>query len=217
MKARHIGFIMDGNGRWATAHGLSRTQGYAQGLIALRKVAKRCEEKGVEAISVYAFSTENVARPTEEIEAIFSVVKKFNLTYDGNFKIRYMSDFSLLPDDLVDSIESVEERTRDNDGMTLNIAFAYGGRTDILHAAKIVYDHGEFLEDTFEKRLGSAGLPPLDMVVRTGGEMRLSNFMLYESAYSELFFLDKLWPDMNENDVDELLEEFEGRVRKFGK
>ena len=217
MSANHIGCIMDGNGRWATAHGLSRAEGYAYGLMALRRVAKRCEEKGVKAVSVYAFSTENIARPTDEINAIFEVVRKFNLTYDGKFRICYMGDFSTLPDKLADSIESVEQRTQDNEGMILNIAFNYGGRADILHAAKIAYDHGEFLEDTFEKHLGSSRLPALDMIVRTGGEMRLSNFMLYEAAYAELFFLDKLWPDMTEEDVDNLLAGFEKRTRKYGK
>ena len=217
MSANHIGFIMDGNGRWATAHGLSRAEGYAYGLMALRRVAKRCEEKGVKAVSVYAFSTENIARPTDEINAIFEVVRKFNLTYDGKFRICYMGDFSTLPDKLADSIESVEQRTQDNEGMILNIAFNYGGRADILHAAKIAYDHGEFVEDTFEKHLGSSRLPALDMIVRTGGEMRLSNFMLYEAAYAELFFLDKLWPDMTEEDVDSLLAGFEKRTRKYGK
>lgn len=217
MVANHIAFIMDGNGRWATVHGLSRAEGYAYGLMALRRVAKRCEEKGVKAVSVYAFSTENIARPTDEIDAIFDVVRKFNLTYDGKFRICYMGDFSTLPDKLADSIESVEQRTQDNEGMILNIAFNYGGRADILHAAKIAYDYGEFLEDAFERHLGSSRLPALDMIVRTGGEMRLSNFMLYEAAYAELFFLDKLWPDMTEEDVDSLLAGFEKRMRKFGK
>ena len=128
-----------------------------------------------------------------------------------------MGDFDALDDKLSSSIEQVEEKTRDNEGMWLNIAFNYGGRADILHAAKVAYDHGEFLEDTFEKHLSSSHLPPLDLVVRSGGEMRLSNFMLYESAYSELMFLDKMWPDMDESDVDKILDDFDKRVRKFGK
>lgn len=217
MIPKHIGFIMDGNGRWAQMRSLPRAEGYAHGLVALYKVAKRCSERGVEAVSVYAFSTENNQRPTEEIEAIAKVVQKFNLTYDGDYKISYMGDISSLPDKLADSIEAVEQNTADNEGMWLNIAFNYGGRADIIHAAKVAYDHGEFIEDTFESHLSSAHLPQLDAVVRTGGEKRLSNFMMYESAYAELIFLDKLWPDMDESDVDMIIDEFESRNRKFGK
>lgn len=218
MGAKHIGFIMDGNGRWAVAHGMSRAEGYAHGLVALYKVAKRCSERSVEAVSVYALSTENLNnRPQEELDAIFKVVEKFNLTYDGDYKISYMGDFDSLDDKLAFSIEQVEQKTRENKGMWLNIALNYGARADIIHAAKIAYDHGEFLEDTFEKHLSSSHLPPLDLVVRSGGEMRLSNFMLYESAYAELMFLDKFWPDMEESDVDAVLDEFDKRVRKFGR
>ena len=217
MIPKHIGFIMDGNGRWAQARSMPRSEGYAHGLVALYKVAKRCSELGVEAVSVYAFSTENNARPLDEIDAIAKVVQKFNLSYDGNYKISYMGDIASLPDSLANSIEIVEQNTADNDGMWLNIAFNYGGRADIIHAAKVAYDHGEFIEDTFESHLSSAHLPPLDAVVRTGGEKRLSNFMLYESAYTELIFLDKLWPDMQESDVDDIIAEFENRNRKFGK
>lgn len=208
---------MDGNGRWAQARSMPRSEGYAHGLVALYKVAKRCSELGVEAVSVYAFSTENNARPLDEIDAIAKVVQKFNLSYDGNYKISYMGDIASLPDSLANSIDTVEQNTADNDGMWLNIAFNYGGRADIIHAAKVAYDHGEFIEDTFESHLSSAHLPPLDAVVRTGGEKRLSNFMLYESAYAELIFLDKLWPDMQESDVDDIIAEFDSRNRKFGK
>ncbi len=217
MLPKHIGFIMDGNGRWAQACSMSRAEGYAYGLVALYKVAKRCSERGVEAVSVYAFSTENNNRPKEEINAIADVVKRFNHAYDGDYRITYMGELSELNDELFDSVEEIEERTRDNKGMALNIAFNYGGRADILRAAKLCYDHGEFIEDTFEKNLSSSQLPELDLIVRSGGEKRLSNFMLYEAAYAELMFLDKLWPDMNEKDVDDILDEFEKRCRKFGK
>lgn len=128
MSAKHIGFIMDGNGRWAVAHGMSRAEGYAHGLVALYKVAKRCSERGVEAVSVYALSTENFNRPEEELQAIFKVVEKFNLTYDGKYKISYMGDFNSLDDKLASSIEQIEEKTRDNKGMWLNIAFNYGAK-----------------------------------------------------------------------------------------
>lgn len=217
MKPRHIGFIMDGNGRWAQSRGLERAQGYAEGVVALYKVAKRCAECGVEAISVFALSTENLARPDNELNAIYKAIEKFNYAYEGDFVITYMGDVYSLPDSVAESIENVEDRTADNGGLKLNIAVNYGGRADIIHAAKVCYDHGEFVEDTFLKHLSSSHLPQLDMIVRTGGEMRLSNFMLFESAYAELLFLDTLWPDMDEEKVNSVIEEFEKRDRKFGK
>lgn len=214
---RHICFIMDGNGRWAQLHGLRRAEGYAFGLEVLYKVLKRCGEQGIEAVSVYALSTENIEhRPEEELNAIFSVVEKFNSNYDGDLRITYMGDIYSLPDKLRRSIELIEERTADNKGLLLNIAFNYGGRADIIHAAKVAYDHGEFVEDTFEKHLASAHLPNPDLIVRTGGEQRLSNFMLYEAAYAELKFIDKLWPDMTAQDVDMIIDDFNSRKRKFG-
>ena len=217
MSAKHIGFIMDGNGRWAKKRGLPRKAGHSQGAKVFRRTVEDCRDIGIKYCTVYALSTENLNRPEEELQAIFKVVEKFNLTYDGEYKISYMGDFNSLDDKLASSIEQIEEKTRDNKGMWLNIAFNYGAKADILHAAKVAYDHGEFLEDTFEKHLSSSHLPPLDLIVRSGGEMRLSNFMLYEAAYSELMFLDKLWPDMDESDVDRILEDFDKRVRKFGK
>lgn len=217
MIPRHIGFIMDGNGRWAAAHGLLRTDGYKFGLDALMTVAQACALRGVEVISVYAFSTENISRPQEEVDAIFDVVAKFNSTYDCNFKVIYTGDIDALPEDLAQSVRLVEYSTADNDGMTLNVCLNYGARNDIIHAAKLAFDHGDFTAETFERGLSSAALPPLDAVVRTGGEKRLSNFMLYEAAYSELIFLDKMWCDMTADDVDEVLREFESRNRRFGK
>ncbi len=217
MIPRHIAFIMDGNGRWATAHNMPRKDGYKHGLLALNRVLEHLLDSGIEACSVYAFSTENFSRPTEEIEAIFDVVEKFNLGYDGNLRITYMGDFDNLSDTLVGSIEDVENRTKENEGLTLNIALGYGGRADVLRAAKLCYDHGEFNQDDFERNLSSSHLPPLDLIVRTGGEKRLSNFMLYEAAYAELIFVDKLWPDVTNEDIDLILAEFEARNRKFGK
>lgn len=216
MLPKHIGFIMDGNGRWAKERGLSRADGYPAGLLALRRVIKRCNELGIEAISVYAFSTENWARPEDEKEAIFKVVDAFNRGYDGDIRITYSGDIASLPDYLEDSICMVENSTKDNVGTVLNICFNYGGREDLLHAAEICYSHGNFTKETFERALASSHLPPVDCIVRTGGEMRLSNFMLYESAYAELIFLVKNWPDMDETDVDKIIELFEKRNRTFG-
>lgn len=215
MIPKHIGFIMDGNGRWAQSHGLPREKGYIEGLRALKTVANECARLGISAISVYALSTENLARPQSELDAIFKVVENFNLSYDGNFVVRYMGDCSLLPENVKRSVDFVEEKTKHNGGMILNIALGYGAQADIVNAAKLTGENCSAEE--FEKHLSTAGLPPLDLVVRTGGEKRLSNFLLYELAYAELIFLDDKWPDMDENKVDECIAEFEGRKRKFGK
>ncbi len=217
MIPKHIAFIMDGNGRWASSRGLPRTEGYKHGLEALMRVIKRLDERGVEAVSAFAFSTENSARPQAEIDAIFEQVKKFNRTYSGPLRVTYMGDIDALDAEVAQSVEEVERRTADSSGTLLNIALNYGARSDIIHAAKIAADSGLFSEEKFEESLSGAGLPKLDMIVRTGGEKRLSNFMLYEAAYAELLFLDKLWPDMTEDDADAVLEEFSRRVRKFGR
>ncbi|MBO5654434.1 MAG: di-trans,poly-cis-decaprenylcistransferase, partial [Clostridia bacterium] len=168
------------------------------------------------AFSVDAFSTENWAIPDAEQEAIFKVVDAFNRGYEGDIRITYSGNIASLPDYLEDSICMVENATKDNPGTILNICFNYGGREDLLHAAEICYSHGNFTKETFERALASSHLPPVDCIVRTGGEMRLSNFMLYESAYAELIFLVKNWPDMDETDVDKIIELFEKRNRTFG-
>ncbi len=216
MDLKHIAFIPDGNGRWAQAHGMERKEGYVQGLKALKAVIARAEQRGIEALSVFAFSTENVARPHEEQAAIFRAVESFNNSYDGDMRILYMGDIDSLDERLAQSVEDVERRTAANTGMILNIALAYGGRADIVRAAKLAADSGDFTEEGFLDRLSTRGLPPLDLVVRTGGRKRLSNFMLYEAAYAELIFLDKLWGDMSGEDVDMIIDEFESRKRTFG-
>lgn len=207
---------MDGNGRWAQGRGLPRTDGYAEGLTALRKALARAAERGVQAVTVYAFSTENFARPDDETAAIVSVVRTFNRRYDGDMKVTYMGDVYAFGEDFADSVEDIEKRTENNGGLHLNIAFGYGGRDDIVNAAKRCYDKGEFTREDFEANLSGAGLPPLDLVIRSGGEKRLSGFMLYEAAYSELYFTDKLWPDFDGDDLDAAIADFEGRQRKFG-
>lgn len=216
MIPRHIGFIMDGNGRWATAHGLPRAAGYAHGVEAMIKVLKRASELGVQAVSVYAFSTENFARPEEETAAVLSAVKKWNNSYAGELRVSYSGDIYAFDDEITESIVGIENRTAQNRGMQFNICLNYGGRDDIIHAAKVCYDHGNFSREEFENALSTSHLPPLDLIVRSGGEKRLSGFMLYEAAYSELLFSDKLWPDFDESDVDFAVEEFGRRVRKFG-
>lgn len=216
MIPRHIGIIMDGNGRWAERRGLPRKEGYAAGLAALRKVLDRAAERGVETVTVYAFSTENFARPEEEIRAIVKVADAFDRGYDGDMRVSYMGDIYAFGDEFAEGVEGVEARTAGNPGLRLNIAFGYGGRADIVNAAKRAADKGDFTEEDFAANLSSAGLPPLDLVIRSGGEKRLSGFMLYEAAYAELWFTDALWPDFDGDALDEAIASFEGRERKFG-
>ena len=191
----HVGYIMDGNGRWAERRGLPRSAGYAEGLKAMLRVLRRTEERGVRVATVYAFSSENFARPEEESSAIADVVERWNRSYDGGWKVTYMGELSRFSERLRESVALVVGRTAENEGLRLNIALGYA---------------------SFENCLSSAGLPPLDLIVRSGGEKRLSGFMLYEAAYSELYFTDALWPDMTEGDVDDALGEFARRTRKFG-
>ena len=216
MIPRHVGYIMDGNGRWATLRGLPRSAGYKEGLKAMLEVLRRTEERGVQAATVYAFSTENFARPDEESSAIFSVVKEWCDAYSGDRRVTFMGRSGLLPESLRKSAEALAKRTADGTGMRLNIALAYGGREDIVDAANAAARNGEVTAEGLERALSSYGLPPLDLIVRSGGEKRLSGFMLYEAAYSELLFVDKLWPDMTAEDVDAALGEFARRTRKFG-
>ncbi len=216
MLPSHVGIIMDGNGRWAQERGLKRSEGYRAGLAALEGVLEKATERGIKAISVFAFSTENFARPEDEIAAICDTVKGFNLSYDGRLKITYMGDVDAFGEEFSHSVEEIEKRTSSNEGTILNIAFNYGARRDIVNAAHRCYIHGEFTEEAFEKNLSTGSLPPLDVILRSGREKRLSNFMLYEAAYAELVFIDKLWPDVTPEDFDDFLKEYEVRTRKFG-
>lgn len=216
MLPAHIGYIMDGNGRWAERRGLPRTAGYAEGAKAMQRVIEHTAELGVKAATVYAFSAENFARPDEEIRAITKVVAEWNDSYRGPYRMRYIGERERLGDRLLGSIEDVECRTAGNDGFTLVVALAYGGREDIVNAAKRAAARGEITTASLESELSTAGLPPLDLIVRSGGEKRLSGFMLYQSAYSELYFSDKLWPDFTAEDVDAAVADFAARRRKFG-
>ena len=216
MIPRHVAYIMDGNGRWAERRGLPRTAGYAEGLKAMLTVLRRTEELGADTATVYAFSAENFARPAEETAAIFSVVKEWCSSYDGDMKVRFIGDLSRIPADVGNEAEDLAARTAANGGMQLVIALGYSGREDIVNAARTAAKQGEIDRESFEKALSTRGLPAPDLIVRSGGEKRLSGFMLYEAAYSELLFVDKLWPDMTAEDVDAAFGDFAARTRKFG-
>ncbi len=220
----HIGFIMDGNGRWATQRGLSRSEGHRQGAEALKKVVKACSQKGIKVVSIYAFSCENWSkRPQAEIKFLFSLitqfVKKEMKDYvKAGYRVRFSGNLSQLPKTTQNAVLKVIDASKNNDGLIVNIALNYGSHQEIVRAVNMILQSGlrEIDEQMLEDCLYSAGLPPLDVVVRSSGEKRLSNFMLWQASYSELIFLDKYWPDFNEDTLEDILKEYSNRDRRFG-
>lgn len=219
---RHIGFIMDGNGRWAKLRGKSRSYGHKKGADVIEEVVSACFFEGVEAVSLYAFSTENWSRPKEEIDTIFDLLEKFLRRYENklvNERIRLIisGDLSEISEKLRNRSILVMKNTERFVGKTLNIAINYGGRAEIVRAAKLLAEAGEpITEENLAGRLYTAGLPDIDLVVRTSGESRLSNFFLWQCAYAELYFTDVLWPDFKTEELKKALEWFAGRKRRFG-
>lgn len=219
---RHIGFIMDGNGRWAKLRGKSRSYGHKKGADVIEEVVSACFDEGVEAVSLYAFSTENWSRPKEEIDTIFDLLEKFLRRYENklvNERIRLIisGDLSEISEKLRNRSISVMKNTERFVGKTLNIAINYGGRAEIVRAAKLLSETGEpITEENLAGRLYTTGLPDIDLVVRTSGESRLSNFFLWQCAYAELYFTDVLWPDFGTEELKKALEWFAGRKRRFG-
>ncbi|MDE6210422.1 MAG: di-trans,poly-cis-decaprenylcistransferase [Clostridia bacterium] len=220
----HIGFIMDGNGRWATQRGLSRSDGHRQGAEALKKVVKACSQKGIKVVSIYAFSCENWSkRPQTEIKFLFSLitqfVKKEMKDYvKAGYRVRFSGDLSQLPKITQNAVQKVVDASKNNTGLIVNIALNYGSHQEIVRAVNTILQSGlrEIDEQMLEDCLYSAGLPPLDLVVRSSGEKRLSNFMLWQASYSELIFLDKYWPDFDEDTLEDILKEYSKRDRRFG-
>ena len=219
---RHIGFIMDGNGRWAKLRGKSRSYGHKKGADVIEEVVSACFDEGVEAVSLYAFSTENWSRPKEEIDTIFDLLEKFLRRYENklvNERIRLIisGDLSEISEKLRNRSSSVMKNTERFVGKTLNIAINYGGRAEIVRAAKLLSETGEpITEENLAGRLYTTGLPDIDLVVRTSGESRLSNFFLWQCAYAEFYFTDVLWPDFHEKELIDALMWFSHRKRRFG-
>ncbi len=219
---RHIGIIMDGNGRWATKRLLPRTAGHRAGVKNITPVVSAAFDAGVNCVSLYAFSSENKNRPKEEVDALVDLIRKRlkpmtrPLIKRGN-RIVFCGDDSYFPDDVRRIMNEIADENTDPNAQVLNIALNYGGRAEIIRAARLAAEQGELDECGFERNLYTAGLPELDMIIRTGGEKRLSNFLLYQSAYSELFFTDTLWPDFDEKELLSLIDQFAGRARRFGK
>ncbi len=227
---RHIAIIMDGNGRWAKGRKLPRIAGHRMGVDSVRKIVRACGKNKVEVLTLFAFSSENWRRPKREvtllmelfIRALQQEVKSLN---KNNVRLRVIGDLAALPPKLQELIASSEEATKDNTGLTLVIASNYGGRWDITQATKQVAQkvlNGEFqpediTEEIIQQHTCISDLPEPDLFIRTGGEKRISNYLLWQLAYTELFFTEKLWPDFDEADFSEALGSFAGRQRRFGK
>lgn len=218
----HIAIIMDGNGRWAKKRGLPRNYGHRKGADTLLKIIRYASQKKIKYLTVFAFSTENWKRPKEEVEYLmempFQFLERTNQEFeDENIKIMVIGRREGLPQKLVEKIAEVEARTVNNSGMTLTIAFNYGGRDEIIQAInKIKEQNIEINEETFPQFLYTKDLPDVDLLIRTSGEYRISNFLLWQTAYSELYFTNCLWPDFNRKSFDAALNEYQKRERRFG-
>lgn len=217
---KHIGFIMDGNGRWAKLRGYPRVKGHRAGLKTVDNVLDLCKKYGVSYVSLYVFSTENWSRPKEEVDNLFNLAREYLKKSNGfrkrDIRVVVSGSMAELPADLAAAVADIERDTCGCASITLNLCINYGGRDEIIHAVnRMVADGVTADEKTFETYLYKK-LPPLDLVARTSGEMRLSNFMLYQAAYAELYFTDVLWPDFDENEFRRMLVSYAGRERKFG-
>ncbi|MBH52401.1 MAG: isoprenyl transferase [Chloroflexi bacterium] len=221
----HIAIIMDGNGRWAKKHGLPRIQGHRKGVDNIRNIVRIAMINKIQYLTLYAFSTENWSRPASEvhglIELLASVIdRETKELHKQNIRIKHLGRTENLSQNLQRSIQKAVEITKNNIGLTLNVAFDYGGRNELLEAAKNIIRekvNPDLLDETsFEKYLYSSGIPDPDLIIRTAGEMRLSNFLLWQTAYSEYYFTKTLWPDFDEIDMDKALSEYYKRKRQFG-
>lgn len=229
----HIGIIMDGNGRWAKAHGVPRVMGHNAGMQAMKKIVIASSDLGIKYLTVYAFSTENWKRSTEEVSGIFNLIVKYvNSELEeldaNNVRINIFGQYDMLPKASVEAIDRMVSRLEDNDGLIFNIALNYGGRDEILRSVRdliaecieIGRDPACLSEDDISKHLysGSANfdVPDPDLIIRTSGEERMSNFLTWQAAYSELMFTDTLWPDFTPDEYSEMINSFTNRERRFG-
>ena len=221
---RHVCVIMDGNGRWAKKRLLPRVMGHKRGLTALENLAARCAELGVEYLTVFAFSTENWRRPEDEVSFLMKLFLqalggKVTKMHQNNLRLKVIGNRSRFPSAIVEGIEAAERLTANNTGLTLTVAADYGGRWDILQAANRLIAEGksEITEDDLSRCLSLAEAPEPDLFIRTGGETRISNFMLWQMAYAEFYFTDALWPDFDAAEFDRAISSFRVRERRFGR
>ncbi|WP_311480809.1 isoprenyl transferase [uncultured Anaerococcus sp.] len=221
----HIAIILDGNGRWAKKQNRPRTFGHKEGAENVIRIAKSCKKFGVKTLTLYAFSTENWKRPATEVGFLMDLLIKFvnsklEQLMAEDCKINFLGDISKLPAKTREACDFALEKTKDNKSLTINIALNYGGRDEIVHAFKEIMEKGyvpdEITEELISENLYTAGLPDPDLLIRPGGEIRLSNFLIYQLAYTELYFTDVLWPDFTEDDLREAILAFTKRDRRYG-
>lgn len=228
-RPRHVAFIMDGNGRWATARGLVRTEGHRHGLEALRRMIRHAGKRGIEVVTIFSFSSENWSRPPAEVSFLMGLLRRFvqrdlSELHQANVKIRIIGERDNLEPGILSLLADAEELTRGNTGVELVVAFNYGARSEITRAMRKLAARVEtgalkaadICEETINASLDTGGLPDPDLIIRTSGELRLSNFLLWQAAYSEFYFCDLYWPDFDEAAFDEALASFGNRERRFG-
>ena len=224
----HIAFIMDGNGRWAKKRAMPRKFGHREGAKTFKKIMRYCKDIGIRNVSFYAFSTENWKRPKDEVDAIIELFREYILdvwNYIGeDVRVLFLGDKSFFDEDLQKKMNDLEEETKNRREMTMLLAINYGGRDDIVHASKILAEKvksGELksediTEDVFQSYLYTLDVPDVDLMIRPSGEQRISNFLIWQSAYAEFYFTDILWPDFSTDDLNDAIIEFGNRSRRFG-
>jgi undecaprenyl diphosphate synthase len=226
---RHVAIIMDGNGRWAAERGLPRSEGHRRGVEALRRAVRAVGELGIEILTIYSFSSENWSRPVTEILDLMGLLRRFIRNdlaelHKSNVRVRVIGERGDLDPDILRLLVEAEDLTRNNDGMLLVVAFNYGGRQEIARAARRVADlvaagalrPGDITADVIGRHLDAPDLPDPDLMIRTSGEQRLSNFLLWQSAYSELVFVPTYWPDFDRTTLENAIAEYRRRERRFG-
>ncbi len=221
---KHIAIIMDGNGRWAKKRSLPRSAGHVTGAKTFKEIARYCNKIGLEYLTVYAFSTENWKRPKDEIDSIMNLLRDYlrdaeNFKSD-NIRVKFIGNLEPLDDDIKELIKKDEEGSKDATGLKLNIAINYGGRDEITSAVKKIVESGiaskDITEDTVSQNLYTAGMPDPDFIIRPSGEYRLSNYLIWQSAYAEYWFSDILWPDFKPRHLEKAIEDYNHRNRRFG-
>lgn len=224
----HIGIIMDGNGRWAKKRGLPRSFGHKQGAAVFKKTIHWAEELGIKCVTFYAFSTENWKRPAEEVNGIMNLlrqyIKEIRASARENMRFIFIGDIDGLPADIAEELHDIQRSTVENTGIIVGVALNYGGRAEIVHAARELarlsaqsrLDPDSITEDSIERLLYTCEMPPLDLIIRPSGEQRLSNFLIWQAAYAEFVFMDVLWPDFNKKHLEYAVRAYSDRDRRFG-